>query len=167
MRLAQPLAVQASRVGGDHVATRDNPDDAVWLVSRNDGKPPDVLACHMIDRIPERRIVEHDGGRPLDDAAYGRGRRTAVGQVPSRDDSDETVGIVDHWITLVCRPLCMSRHPRADVLERIVCAQENHRRYSDVRHEHLIEEVGHVVAHDARTAAGDLFSHDRVPHQHR
>ena len=84
---------------GDHVAPRDNPDDAVWLVSRDDGKPPDVLTYHMIDRIPERRIVEHDSGRSLDDAAHGRGRHTAVGQVASRDHSDETVVIVDHGKT--------------------------------------------------------------------
>lgn len=63
---------------GDDIAPRDKPDDAVWLVSRDDKKPPDVLAYHMIDRISERLIVKHDGGWPLDDAAHGRDRLTGV-----------------------------------------------------------------------------------------
>jgi len=111
VQLAQALAVQASRVRGDEVTPRDNPDEAVWLVSGDDRKPPDVLAYHMIHRIPKRRIVEHNTGRLLDDAAHGRGSHTAIEQVAPRDHSDETVVIVDHGKPLVCRPLRIESGP--------------------------------------------------------
>jgi hypothetical protein len=51
VRLPQTLAVQASHVSRDHVASRDHPDDAGRVVASDDRKPADLLSRHVIGRV--------------------------------------------------------------------------------------------------------------------
>ena len=65
-------AVEAAGVGGDHVAARHDPDDAIRLVARDDGEASDALPGHVIDRVAQRGVVVDDRGRALHDLPHRR-----------------------------------------------------------------------------------------------
>ena len=143
------------------------PTSCGGVVARHHRQPADVVVGHVVGRLPDGRVVVDEFRRPLHQLANRRARAKCPRPIDRAASARRRAFAwrrAPEILDAGCRR-CRHRATLGLASTRSSALSANTAFDGDLADEDLIECIGDVLGRRPHAAAGDLFGHDRVPHQ--